>query len=80
MWKKIAIIQMIIIVALVAFWIGTDTRAAEPLRREFVTQNTDGHMIYIWAYQQDKLKPHWNVTRLDFSTGSKDEKDISVRW
>jgi hypothetical protein len=79
MWKKIAFVQLIILVALLAFWMGSDSHGAERLRREFVTQNPDGDTIYIWAYHDAGVKHYWNVTRLDFETAQKNEKNIQVR-
>jgi hypothetical protein len=80
MWKKIALVQLALIIALVAYWMGKETQAStlvEPLTREFITQNQEGSVVYIWSYQAG-LK-EWNVTSLDFNKVARHEIDISIR-
>jgi len=78
MWKKIAVVQMMLIIALAAFWIGGETRAAvEPAVREFTTSNEDGNIVYLWNY--DSGKKEWNASALDFRQASYREVTIPAR-
>ncbi|MBI4832336.1 MAG: hypothetical protein HY801_12465 [Candidatus Lindowbacteria bacterium] len=78
MWKKIAIAQLILIVALVAFIAGKEARALVPATAtEFVTWNQQGDVVHIWGYYSDKKQ--WTVSRIDFASASYVEKDISVK-
>ena len=77
MWKKIAILQLVLLIALCAFWVGTETSAAQPLSRQFVTQNDDGDVVYIWSYNSGKKA--WSVARLDFVKASSSDVEISVK-
>ena len=77
MWKKIAIFQLVLLIALVAFWAGTETTEAQPLSRQFTTQNEDGNVVYIWSYNSGNKT--WNVARLDYEKASSSDVNISVR-
>jgi hypothetical protein len=77
MWKKIAIVQLALLVALVAFWVGTETRAGEPVLREFTTSNEEGDIVYIWSYNAGEKE--WDVTALNFGKGLMQEVTISSK-
>lgn len=78
MWQKIALIQLILLVALTAFWTGRETRASvAPARREFTTSNDDGDMVYIWSY--DSGKKEWGVTALNYKEASMQHVKIAAR-
>lgn len=77
MWKKIAVLQVLLLIALCAFWAGTETKADEPLSRQFVTQNEEGNLLYIWIY--DAGSKEWNVTRLNFDKSNLTEIDIPLK-
>ncbi|RJP18916.1 MAG: hypothetical protein C4520_13645 [Candidatus Abyssobacteria bacterium SURF_5] len=78
MWKKIALVQLILLVALIAFWVGSETRAAvEPAQREFVTSNEEGNIVYLWSY--NSAEKEWDVAALNFQKGAIQETTISTR-
>ncbi|MBI5117540.1 hypothetical protein HZA56_13775 [Candidatus Poribacteria bacterium] len=78
MWKKIAIVQLIAIVAIIAFLAGKEARGLSPTTAtEFVTWNQQGDVVHIWSYYSDKKL--WTVTRLDFASAAYLEKEISVK-
>ena len=77
MWKNIAILQLLLLIALCAFWAGTELRADEPLTRQFVTQNEEGNLLYVWIY--DAGNKEWNATRLNFDTSSLTEIEIPLK-
>lgn len=78
MWKKIALIQLALLVALAAFWVGRETRAdVEPMTREFMTSNEEGNIAYIWSY--DSGSKEWNIISLNYLNGSKREITITAR-
>ena len=77
MWKKIALFQLLLLVALAAFWIGKETHAIEPVRRELTTSNEDGDKVYIWSYNSGEKE--WEIAALDYQKGTYQEKNISTR-
>jgi len=77
MWKIIAILQLLLLIVVCVYWAGTETQADEPLSRQFVTQNEEGNLLYIWIY--DAGSKEWNVSRLNFDEGTLAEIGIPLK-